>query len=48
MSIALPAGWPQARTLAVSVSVMLEGWSEGAAPGVRPMGNVLKAGTLDL
>lgn len=48
MSIALPAGWPKARTLAVSVSVMLEGWSEGAAPGVGPMGNVLKAGTLDL
>lgn len=48
MSIALPAGWPQGRTLAVSVSVMLEGWSDGAAPGVGPMGNVLKAGTLDL
>jgi peptidoglycan/xylan/chitin deacetylase (PgdA/CDA1 family) len=45
---ALPAGWPEGRTLAVSVSVMLEGWSEGAAPGVGPMGNVLKAGTLDL
>ncbi len=44
----LPAGWPEGRTLAVSVSVMLEGWSEGAAPGVGPMGNVLKAGTLDL
>ena len=40
--------FPQGRTLAVSVSVMLEGWSEGAAPGVGPMGNVLKAGTLDL
>ena len=48
MSTALPAGWPEGRTLAVSVSVMLEGWSEGAAPGVGPMGNVLKAGTLDL
>jgi hypothetical protein len=46
--IELPAGWPQGRTLAVSVSVMLEGWSEGAAPGVGPMGNVLKAGILDL
>lgn len=45
---ALPASWPEGRTLAVSVSVMLEGWSEGAAPGVGPMGNVLKAGTLDL
>ena len=44
----LPAEWPQGRTLAVSVSVMLEGWSDDAAPGVGPMGNVLKAGTLDL
>ena len=48
MSAALPQGWPEGRSLAVSVSVMLEGWSEGAAPGVGPMGNVLKAGTLDL
>jgi peptidoglycan/xylan/chitin deacetylase (PgdA/CDA1 family) len=48
MTAALPQAWPQGRTLAVSVSVMLEGWSEGAAPGVGPMGNVLKAGTLDL
>jgi peptidoglycan/xylan/chitin deacetylase (PgdA/CDA1 family) len=45
---ALPAGWPEGRSLAVSVSVMLEGWSDGAAPGVGPMGNVLKAGVLDL
>lgn len=44
----LPAGWPEGCTLAVSVSVMVEGWSEGAAPGIGPMGNVLKAGTLDL
>ena len=45
---ALPAAWPTGRSLAVSVSVMLEGWSDGAAPGVGPMGNVLKAGILDL
>jgi peptidoglycan/xylan/chitin deacetylase (PgdA/CDA1 family) len=45
---ALPQGWPAGRSLAVSVSVMLEGWSDNAAPGVGPMGNVLKAGTLDL
>ena len=44
----LPAGWPDGRTLAVSVSVMLEGWTDNAAPGVGPMGNVLKAGALDL
>ena len=48
MTAALPAGWPAGRSLAVSVSVMLEGWNDGAAPGVGPMGNVLKAGTLDL
>ena len=45
---ALPAGWPAGKSLAVSVSVMLEGWTDNAAPGVGPMGNVLKAGTLDL
>ena len=44
----LPAGWPEGRTLAVSVSVMLEGWTDKAAPGVGPMGNVLKVGVLDL
>ena len=43
----LPAAWPAGRGLAVSVFVMLEGWSDGAAPGVGPMGNVLKTGTLD-
>ena len=45
---ALPAGWPAGRSLAISVSVMLEGWSESAAPGIGPMGNVLKPGVLDL
>ncbi len=45
---ALPAGWPRGRTTALSVSVMLEGWTDESAPGVGPMGNVLKAGTLDL
>ena len=44
----LPDAWPTGRNLAVSVSVMLEGWRDGAAPGVGPMGNVLKAGVLDL
>ena len=48
MRVASPAGWPEERSLAVSVSVMLEGWSDGAAPGVGPMGNVLKPGVLDL
>ena len=27
---------------------MLEGWTDKAAPGVGPMGNVLRAGTVDL
>lgn len=44
----LPITWPRGRNVAVSVSVMLEGWSDGAAPGVGPMGNPLKAGVLDL
>ena len=44
----LPAAWPGNRSLAVSVSVMLEGWAPEAAPGIGPMGNPLKAGILDL
>jgi hypothetical protein len=44
----LPSGWPHGRPLAVSVSVMLEGWSDDAAPGIGPMGNPLKAGVLDM
>ena len=48
MSLSLPPGWLDGRDLAISVSVMLEGWSEGAAPGLGPMGNVLPPGTLDL
>lgn len=43
----VPAGWPSGSAIAVSVSVMLEGWNDGAAPGVGPMGNPLKAGVLD-
>jgi len=46
--IRLPEGWPQDRSLAVAVNVMLEGWSDGAAPGIGPMGNPLKPGVLDL
>jgi hypothetical protein len=44
----LPAAWPPGRAIAVSVSIMLEGWSEGAAPGIGPMGNPLQPGVLDL
>jgi len=45
---ATPTGWPAARPLAVSVSVMLEGWTDDAAPGIGPMGNPLRAGVLDM
>jgi len=44
----LPAGWPEGGSLAVAVSVMLEGWTDDSAPGIGPMGNPLKAGVLDL
>ena len=47
-SVAVPPGWPAGRPLAVSVSVMLEGWAEGSAPGIGPMGNPLKPGVPDL
>jgi peptidoglycan/xylan/chitin deacetylase (PgdA/CDA1 family) len=42
MSVTLP------RPLAVSVSIMLEGWTDDSAPGIGPMGNPLKPGVLDL
>ncbi len=44
----MPSGWPLARPPAVSICVMLEGWAEGSAPGIGPMGNPLKAGVTDL
>jgi Polysaccharide deacetylase len=44
----LPRGWPIGRALAVSVSVMLEGWAEPDAPGIGPMGNPLRPGVIDL
>src|SRR5882757_7375488 len=43
----LPANWPAGRSLALSVNVMLEGWTDDAAPGIGPMGNPLEAGTFD-
>jgi Polysaccharide deacetylase len=45
---AIPAGWPASQPLAVSVSVMLEGWAAPDAPGIGPMGNPLKPGVPDL
>ncbi len=44
----LPTSWPSGRHIAISVSVMLEGWTDDSAPGIGPMGNPLKAGILDL
>ena len=39
---------PRVGHLAISLSVMLEGWAEGSAPGIGPMGNPLKPGVADL
>jgi hypothetical protein len=47
-TVQVPQGWPSDRPLAVSVSVMLEGWEAPDAPGMGPMGNVLRPGTVDL
>jgi hypothetical protein len=44
----LPSDWPAERRVALSVSIMLEGWSDDSAPGIGPMGNPLKSGVLDL
>ena len=44
----VPDGWPKGRPLAVSINVMLEGWAAPDAPGVGPMGNLLRPGTVDL
>ena len=38
--------WPQ--PVALSISVMLEGWTADGAPGAGPMGNPLRSGVLDL
>lgn len=43
----LPSVWPKDRGLAISVSVMLEGWTDDSAPGLGPMGNPLRAGVQD-
>jgi len=44
----IPGSWAQRGPIALSVSVMLEGWSDESAPGIGPMGNPLRAGVLDL
>jgi len=39
--------WPGGRHLAVVLNVAYEGWSDGKAPGIGPMGNPLPAGAFD-
>jgi len=39
--------WPGGRHVAVVFNVAFEGWSDGKAPGIGPMGNPLPAGTFD-
>jgi peptidoglycan/xylan/chitin deacetylase (PgdA/CDA1 family) len=39
--------WPGGRHVAVVCNVAFEAWSDGAAPGIGPMGNALPAGTFD-
>ena len=39
--------WPGGRHLAVVLNLAYEGWSDGKAPGIGPMGNPLPAGTFD-
>lgn len=39
--------WPGGRTLAVIFNIAYEAWSDGQAPGIGPMGNVLKPGYFD-
>src|SRR5260370_7801880 len=39
--------WPNGKRTAVVFNVCLEGWSDGQAPGISPMGNALPAGVLD-
>ena len=39
--------WPGDRTVAVVVNIAYEGWSDGVAPGLGPMGNPLPSGVFD-
>jgi hypothetical protein len=39
--------WPHEKQIAVCFNVCLEGWSDGKAPGISPMGNPLPPGVLD-
>jgi peptidoglycan/xylan/chitin deacetylase (PgdA/CDA1 family) len=39
--------WPGSRHVAVVLNVAFEGWSDGKAPGIGPMGNPLPGGIFD-
>lgn len=39
--------WPGGRRICVVFNLAFEGWSDGVAPGVGPMGNPLKPGVID-
>jgi peptidoglycan/xylan/chitin deacetylase (PgdA/CDA1 family) len=39
--------WPGGKSLAVIFNLAYEAWSDGQAPGIGPMGNVLKPGFFD-
>jgi len=39
--------WPGGKRIGIVFGVAFEGWSDGAWPGVSPMGNPLKAGVTD-
>lgn len=39
--------WSGNKQIAVCFNVLLEGWSDGKAPGISPMGNPLPPGVLD-
>jgi len=39
--------WPGGRRIALIFNLAFEGWSDGQAPGIGPMGNVLKPGFFD-
>ncbi|MBN9475507.1 MAG: hypothetical protein ABS43_29780 [Bordetella sp. SCN 67-23] len=39
--------WPGGKRIAVIFNIAFEAWSDGQAPGIGPMGNVLKPGYFD-
>ncbi len=39
--------WPGGRRIGIVFNIAYEGWSEGKAPGIGPMGNVLQPGYFD-